>query len=89
MARKPGGESTGKAAAAAAARVLADPASTRAERKAAASALTQSHSATETTGAKAAQAASKVLRDAKASKGAKSAAASALTQKTKTKAKKK
>jgi len=74
---------------AAAARVLADPASSKAERKAAASALTQSHSATETTGAKAAQAASKVLRDLKAGKGAKSAAASALTQKVKTKAKKK
>ena len=89
MAKKPGGETTGKAAAAAAARVLADPASTKAEMKAAASALTQSHSAIETTGAKAAKAASKVLRDPKASKDAKSAAASALTQKAKARAKKK
>ena len=86
MAKKPTGELTGQAAASTAARVLADPAASKSERKAAASALTQSHSA-ETTGNKAASAASKALRDPKTSKDAKTAAASALTQKTKAKAK--
>ena len=87
MAKKPTGEMTGKAAASAAARVLADPASSRSEKKAAASALTQAHSA-EATGTKAASAASKVLRNPKSSKDAKTAAASALTQKAKAKKKK-
>jgi hypothetical protein len=87
MAKKPLVETTGKAAASAAARVLADPGATKAEKKAAASALTQAHSTGEVTGAKAAAAASKVLRDPKASKDAKTAAASALTQKVKAKAK--
>lgn len=75
------------AAAAAAARVLADPGATKAEKKAAASALTQAHAANETTGAKAAKAASSVLRSGKASADAKSAAASALRQKAKAKKK--
>ena len=47
---------------------------------AAASALTQTRSATETTSDAAAKAASKVLRDGRTSKAAKSAAASALVQ---------
>jgi hypothetical protein len=81
MAKKPVAESTGKAAAFFSALVDAGSASTWA----AASALTQSHSAKETTGKAAATAASKVLRNPKAGKAAKTAAASALTQKVKKK----
>ena len=77
-----GGESTSKSTSRAASKVLRDPKASKAEKSAAASALTQSKSR-ETTGAGAAKAASKALRDPKASKAAKSAAASALTQKKK------
>lgn len=75
-------ESTGKKAAAAAAKVLKDPKADQNAKSAAASALTQSKSK-ETTSPKAASAAAKVLKDPKASKEAKTAAASALTQKKK------
>ncbi len=85
MAKKPVAKTTGVNAAAAAAHVLADPAATKAEKKAAASALTQAHNANETTGKKAATAASQVLADPKSSKAAKTAAASALAQKVKKK----
>lgn len=73
------GESTGRGAAAAASKVLRSKSATKAEKSAAASALTQVGSK-EVTGKKAATAASKVLANPKASKAAKSAAASALTQ---------
>ncbi len=82
MAKGSKSESTGSSAAKSASKVLRDPKASKAEKSAAASALTQSKSR-ETTGAGAAKAASKVLRDPKASKAAKSAAASALTQKKK------
>ena len=78
MAKKPS-ESTGKAAAAAASKVLRSPTATKAEKTAAGSALNQ-RGGTEVTGKKAAAAASEVLRSPTASKAAKSAAASALTQ---------
>lgn len=81
-------ESTSKKVAAAAAKVLRDPKTSKAEKSVAASALTQKGS-TETTSAKVAATAAKVLRDPKATKAAKSAAASALTQKAKAPAKKK
>jgi hypothetical protein len=89
MAKKPAAESTSHDAASAAAHVLADPAATRSEKKAAASALAQAHNTTAVTREAAATAASKVLRDPKAGKAAKTAAASAPTQKVKAKAKKK
>jgi hypothetical protein len=82
MAKKP--ESTGSAAAKAAAKVMKDPSASKDAKSAAASALTQSKSKEETS-PKAAKAAAKVLADPKSSKDAKVAAASTLTQKTKKK----
>ncbi len=76
---------TGKAAASAAARVLADPGASKSERKAAASALTLSYSH-ENTGKLAAMPASTLLRNPKASRDAKTAPVPALTQKLKAKA---
>lgn len=78
-------ESTGKKVSSAAAKVLKDKSSSKAEKAVAASALTQTKSAKETTGKAVAASASKILRDPKASAAAKSVAASALTQKTKKK----
>jgi len=82
MATKSKGGSTGKAAASSAAKVLRDPKASKAEKKVAASALTQKGS-DEVTSTKVASAAAKILKDPKASKSAKSAAASALTQRPK------
>ncbi|MFM9942081.1 MAG: hypothetical protein ACKVP7_21560 [Hyphomicrobiaceae bacterium] len=81
MAKKPA-DSTGAAAAKAAAKVMSDPKASKNAKTAAASALTQSKSK-EQTGGKAATAAAKVLNDATESKAAKSAAGSALAQKKK------
>ncbi len=82
MATKTKSESTGKAAATSAAKVLKSKTATKAEKSVAASALTQKGS-TEATSKKVASSAAKILKDPKASKDAKSAAASALTQKKK------
>ena len=71
---------TSKAVASKASRVLSDPSSSRSERSAAASALTQYKAAQEATSAKAASRASAVLRDPNSSAAEKSAAASALSQ---------
>ena len=64
-------------------RILANPASTQAERSAAGSALTQHQAAREMTSAKAAAAASTVLRNPLSSPAEKSAAASTLSQRAK------
>lgn len=72
-------ESTGKAAATSAAKVMKSKTATAAEKSVAASALSQKGSKGVTSAA-VAEKATKVLKDPKASKAAKSAAASALTQ---------
>lgn len=72
--------STGKGVASAAAKVLHDPKSSKAEKSVAASALVQKGTK-DVTSPKVASEAGKILHDAKASKAAKSAAASALAQK--------
>lgn len=71
---------TSRTAASRAARVLANQASTSAERSAAASALTQHRSAVEVTSERAASRASAVLRDPHSTPAERSAAASALSQ---------
>ena len=78
-------EVTGKRAASAAAKILRSPYSSKAEKSAAASALTQRPDRTarknsEVTGKKAASIAAKILRSPHSSRAAKRAAASALTQ---------
>lgn len=83
MASNKGG-STGSKVASAAAKVMKSKTASKAEKSAAASALTQKGS-NEQTSAKAASSAGKVLTSKTASKSAKSAAASALSQKTKAK----
>ncbi|MDZ4843731.1 MAG: hypothetical protein SH859_16530 [Hyphomicrobium aestuarii] len=72
-------ESTGKAAAASASKVMKSKTASPAEKSVAASALGQTKSKGVTSATVAAKA-TKVLSDPKASKAAKSAAASALTQ---------
>jgi hypothetical protein len=72
-------EKTGSGAASAAGKTLASKNATKAQKSAAASALTQVGS-NEQTSAKAASKAGKVLASPKSSKAAKSAAASTLTQ---------
>lgn len=74
---------TGASVASKAGSVLANPASTPAERSAAASALTQHQAARETSSARAASAASSVLRNPASSSAEKSAAASTLSQRAK------
>ncbi len=73
-------ETTGRAAASAAAKTLRNPKASAPAKSAAGSALTQRGSPKEVTSAAAASKAAKVLRSASASKAAKSAAGSALTQ---------
>lgn len=70
---------TSKRAASAAGKTLANPRSTKAERSAAASALTQTGSR-EQTGSRAASAASRTLANPRSTKVERSAAASALSQ---------
>ena len=74
---------TSKRVASRAAKVLADPHSSTAERSAAGSALTQYKAEREETGRRAASNASEVLRDPTATHAEKSAAASALSQRRK------
>ena len=71
---------TGTHAASKAGKVLTDPKSTRAEKVAAASALSQAPGSKGQTGPKAASKAGKVLADSSSTKAEKSAAASALAQ---------
>lgn len=71
---------TGRNAARAASAVPASPRTGARSKTAAASALTQTDSASETTSARAARAASSVLRDGRTSAASKSAAGSALAQ---------
>lgn len=73
-------EQTGKAAASAAGKTLQSLSATKAEKSAAASALTQTKTAKEQTSPKAASQAGKVLQNPKSPPAAKTAAASALTQ---------
>lgn len=73
-------EVTGKKAASAAGKVLSNPKSTKAEKSAAASVLSQVNAPTKVTSSKAASLASKTLSSNSSGKSAKSAAASALTQ---------
>ena len=74
---------TSKRVASAASKVLSNPASTAAEKSAAASALTQYRSQVEATQAAAASKASEVLRDPSSTRAEKAAAASALSQRRK------
>lgn len=74
---------TSKPVASNAARVLADPTSSAAQRSAAASALTQHRSFVEETSARAASIASRVMRDPRATTEQRSAAASTLSQRSK------
>jgi hypothetical protein len=71
---------TSKTVASQAAKVLSNPTSTKAERSAAASALTQHKAAQEATSARAASAASAVLRNPQSTVAEKAAAASTLSQ---------
>lgn len=71
---------TSKTVASQAARVLGDSTSTKAERSAAASALTQYKGAQEASSARAASAASAVLRNPSSTTAEKAAAASTLSQ---------
>ncbi|WP_439678457.1 hypothetical protein [Embleya sp. MST-111070] len=71
---------TGAKAASNAGKTLNSPNATKAEKSAAASALSQTPKSTGQTGAKAASSASKTLSSPKATKAEKSAAASALSQ---------
>lgn len=78
-------ESTGSKVSSAASRILKSKTASKEAKAVAASALTQTRSASETTSRRVASNASKILRDRRASKEAKAVAASALTQKVKKK----
>ena len=76
----PNKRQTGPKSASQASKVLSDPKSTKAEKAAAASALSQAPNSHGQTGSKAASQASKVLSSPKSTKAEKAAAASTLAQ---------